>query len=135
MNLNKTQLIGNLAADPAARKLPSGRPVAQFRLVTNTVTENARAEIVLNQAEYHHIVTYGKLADVVGKYLKKGDRAYVEGFLTTRTWRNKSGAERSRTEVVAQNLIMLGGAKKPEPEPTNDEVVVEEIDTEKNGEG
>ncbi len=133
MNLNKTQLIGTLVADPAARKLPSGRPVAQFRLVTKTITKNERSDMVFNHPEYHHVVAYGRLAEVVGKYLKKGDRVYLDGSLATRRWKDDSGVDRNRTEILMQNLIMLGGAKKSNSEPTNDDIVQEEVKVEGEG--
>lgn len=126
MNLNKIQLIGNLVGDPVAKKLPSGRSVAQFRLVTKTNSTGPRADLVLDKTEYHQIVTFGRLADVAAKYLKKGDRAYLDGQLTTREWRDESGTKRSRTEIVTQNLIMLGGGRRSGREKRNDDVVTGE---------
>jgi len=129
MNLNKAELIGNLVGDPDAKKLPAGQSVVHFRLATNTAWKNAKTKEVHQKAEYHQIIAFGKLGDVAAKYLKKGDKVYIDGRLTSRSWQGKDGAKHARTEIVAQNLIMLGGnEKKPEPEKTNDDVVVEEID-------
>lgn len=125
MDLNKTQLIGCLAANPDAKTLPSGRSVAQFRLVTQAHTASRQATTVLDKTDYHQVVAFDKLADVVAKYLKKGDRVYLDGQLTTRMWEGQGGAKRSRTEIVMQNLIMLGGGKKSSRKKRNDEVVSE----------
>ncbi len=133
MNLNKAELIGNLVGDPAANKLPSGKPVARFRLATSW--KNGKTEQSRLLTEYHEIIAFGKLADVAAKYLKKGDKVYVDGRLTNRSWQDKTGGKHSRTEIVMQNLIMLGGKKKAEPETVNDDVVVKEVDIDLKGEG
>jgi single-strand DNA-binding protein len=126
MNLNKAELIGNLVGDPAAKKLPSGKSVVRFRLATTW--KNGKTEASRLLTEYHEIIAFGKLADVAAKYLKKGDKVYVDGRLTNRSWQDKAGGKNSRSEIVMNNLIMLGGnKKKAEPEKTNDDVIVEEI--------
>ncbi len=128
MNLNKAELIGNLIGDPIAKKLPSEQSVVRFRLATTTAMRNAKTKAVQQKPEFHEILAWGKLADVSDKYLKKGDRVYIDGRLTNRSWQDKSGGKHSRTEIVMQNLIMLGGKKKKEEtEQTNDDVIVEEI--------
>ncbi|MBD3403935.1 single-stranded DNA-binding protein, partial [candidate division GN15 bacterium] len=125
MDLNKIQLMGYLTADPEGRKLPSGRSVAQFRLVTQVHTPTRQATVFLDKTEYHQIVAFDRLADVAAKYLKKGDRVYLDGQLTTRMWEGQGGAKRSRTEIVMQNLIMLGGGKQSGRKKRNDDVVSE----------
>ncbi len=112
MNLNKIQLIGNLAADPITRELPSGQTVSTFRLLTNTSSVEVEDAQYHDRTEFHQIVSYGRLANVVAKYLKKGDRIYLDGSLTHRTWNGTGDKQRSRTEVVMQNLIMMGSGKK-----------------------
>lgn len=114
MNLNKVSLIGNLTKEPMSRTLPSGQSIANFGLATNYVWWDAKSKTKKKNVEFHNIVAWGKLGEICAKYLKKGSRAYVEGRLQTRSWTDKSGVKRSRTEVVADNLIMLGhlGAKK-----------------------
>ena len=131
MNLNKAELIGNMAIDPIVKSLPSGQSVAYFRVATNYSWRDAKTKTQQKNTEFHSVIAWGKLGDVVGKYLKKGDKVYIEGRLHNRSWEDKDKVKRDRTEIVAQNLIMLGGAKKKSAEQANDEVVVEEIDINK----
>jgi single-strand DNA-binding protein len=134
MNLNKAELIGNLVANPVVKALPSGQSIARFRLATNYSWRDTKTKEKKESAEFHSIIAWGRLGDVVGKYLKKGDKIYIDGRLHTRIWNGKEGDKKYFTEIVAQNLIMLGGAKtKPEKETdkVNDEVIVEEIDPSK----
>lgn len=134
MNLNKAMLIGNLTRDPELRSTPSGNQVATFALATNLVYKNQGGEKV-TKVEYHNIVVWRKLAEICGKYLKKGSKVYIEGRIETRNW-EKDGAKHYRTEIVADQLIMLSGKTEPkenevytEPEVTaeQDEVKVENI--------
>ena len=102
MNLNKVFLIGRMAADPEARTTPSGQQVATLRVATNRVwnKDGQKQEAV----EFHTVVCWGGLADVAGKYLKKGQMAFFEGRLQTRSWQGNDGVKRYRTEIVAENL-------------------------------
>src|SRR3990167_9579857 len=102
MNLNKVFLIGRMAADPEARTTPSGQQVATLRVATNRVwnKDGQKQEAV----EFHTVVCWGGLADVAGKYLKKGQMAFFEGRLQTRSWQGNDGVKRYRTEVVAESL-------------------------------
>lgn len=86
MNLNKAELIGNLTADPVVRTLPSGNPIATFNLATRSNQKSGKAGKPQPAPEFHAIVAWGKLGNVVGKYLKKGDKVYVEGRLKTTQW-------------------------------------------------
>jgi len=134
MNLNKAELIGNLVADPIIKALSSGQSVAHFRLATNYRWQDAKTKEKKENTESHSIIAWGRLGNVVGKYLKKGDKVYLDGRLHTRCWNGKEGVKKSATEIVAQNLIMLGGANSKSENDTkkvNDEVVVEEIDVNK----
>lgn len=134
MNLNKAQLIGNLTANPEIRTLPSGQSVASFSLATSHSWKDNKTKETQKNTEYHPIIAWGRLGDVVAKYLKKGDKVYIDGRLHLRSWQGKDGVKRNRTEIITQNLIMLGGAKKkadPETQKVNDEIVVEEIDVDK----
>ena len=109
MNLNKAMLIGNLTRDPEARTTPSGQTVCSFGLATNrrwTDKDGQKQE----QAEFHNIVTWGKLAEICGQYLVKGKQVYVEGRLQTRKWQAQDGSEKQRTEIVADTMQMLGRA-------------------------
>ncbi|MFH0805114.1 MAG: single-stranded DNA-binding protein [Patescibacteria group bacterium] len=134
MNLNRAELIGNLAADPELRNVPSGQSVASFRLATSYAWRDLKTKERQERVDFHPIIAWGRLGDVVGKYLKKGDRVYIDGRLHTRFWTGKDNVKRGRTEIIAQNLIMLGGAKGSHDkanQKVNDEVVVEEIDVAK----
>ena len=130
MNLNKAELIGNLSADPVAKTLKNGGEVVSFTLATSRQVETGPSARE-RRTEYHPVIAYGKLGQVVVRYLKRGDKVYLDGRLETRRWQDKNGGKHDRTEIVANNLIMLGQAK---PEKSNDEVIVEEIDPEKVGE-
>ena len=106
--VNKAILIGNLGGDPELRSTPSGTPVATFTLATNeswTDREGQRQE----RTEWHRIVAWGKLAEICGQYLRKGRQVYIEGRLTTRSWEDRQGNQRKTTEIVAQQMLMLGG--------------------------
>lgn len=134
MNLNKAELIGNLVANPIIKALPSGQSVATFRMATSYSWRDAKSKEKKENTEYHPIIAWGKLGNIVGKYLKKGDKVYIDGRLHNRNWEAKDGTKIKESEIVAQNLIMLGGAKKKTDQETqnvNDEIVVEEIDVNK----
>lgn len=134
MNLNKTELIGNLAVTPEVKTLPSGQIVASFRMATNHSWKDFKTKKKFSNTEFHSIVAWGKLGEIVGQYLKKGDKVYIEGRLQTRNWEDDKKIKHYKTEIIANNLIMLGGAKKKEDQEIskiNDEVVVEEIDVSK----
>ncbi|MEW6611107.1 MAG: single-stranded DNA-binding protein [Patescibacteria group bacterium] len=112
MNLNKALLIGNLTRDPEARTTPDGTPVTTFSVATNlrwTDTNGNRQEKV----EYHNIVAWRKLAEICGQYLHKGSKVYVEGRIQTRQWEDQQGQKRYRTEIIAENLIMLDRQTAP----------------------
>lgn len=133
MNLNKASLIGNLTGDPRVTKLPSGQSVASFGVATNHQWRDYRTKQIKKAAEFHTVVAWGKIADVAAKYLKKGNRIFAEGRMQTRNWQDKNGLKRSRTEIVAEQLIMLGGTKRPagktapDAELVNEEVSPEEL--------
>ncbi|MFH1145891.1 MAG: single-stranded DNA-binding protein [bacterium] len=110
MDLNKVMLIGNVTRDPEARTTPQGTSVASFGLATNLrwTDQSGQAQ---ERVEFHNIVAWRKLADIVGQYIKKGSKLYVEGRLQTRSWDDPSGVKKYRTEVVADNVIMLDRAQ------------------------
>lgn len=109
MDLNKAMIIGRLTRDPEVRTTPNGAKVASFGLATNFRWTDATGQ-KKEQVEYHNIVVWRKLADVVEQYLKKGSQVYVEGRLQTRTWDGQDGKKNYRTEIIVDNLIMLGRA-------------------------
>jgi single-strand DNA-binding protein len=104
MYLNKVQLYGNLTRDPELRALPSGGQVCSFAVATNRTYKNASGE-KQEEVEYHNITAFGKLAEVIGQYLKKGRPIYVEGRLRTRSWEDKNGkGKQYKTEIVLENF-------------------------------
>lgn len=114
MDLNRVTLIGNLTKDPTQKSLPSGRTVSQFSLATNERWTDASTKAKKENVVFHDVVAWGKLAEIVGEYVKKGSKVYVEGRLRTDSWKGKDGAPHKRTEIVADNLIMLGHRGKRE---------------------
>lgn len=128
MDLNKVSLIGNLTSDPVKRSLPSGQSLTSFTVATNYNWRDVSTKEKKTRADFHKVVAWGKLADIINSYLKKGSKIFVEGRLQNRTWEDKDGKKRYFTEVVASDLIMLGGSsKKP---VTGDETAKEEEDVE-----
>lgn len=115
MNLNKVMLIGNITRDVEIRQTGTGKSVASFSVATNMVWQDATGN-KQERAEFTNVVAWGKLADICGRYLKKGGKVYVEGRLQTRDWTGKDGIKRYTTEVVLENMIMLdskGGNSGP----------------------
>lgn len=105
MNLNKVILIGRLTADPESRSTNSGQQVTNFSIATNRIWTNQSGE-KQEQVEFHRIVAWGRLADIVSQYLKKGGLLMVEGRLQTRSWVGQDGVKRYQTEIVAENIQM-----------------------------
>ena len=103
MNVNKVMLIGNLTRDPEVRSMPSGQPVANFGIATNRVWRDQEGQ-KQQQADFHNVVAFGKLAETISQYMKKGNMIYVEGRLTTRNWDAPDGAKKSRTEIIAETV-------------------------------
>ncbi len=104
--LNKVMLIGRLGANPEIRYTPDGTPIANFNLATSETFTNKNGEKV-TQTEWHRVVVFGKLAEIVGEYYTKGRKVYVEGRLRTRSWEDRDGNKRWTTEIVATNMFML----------------------------
>jgi len=102
-------IIGNLTRDPEVRTTPGGQSVANFGVATSSQWTDASGQRQ-ERVEYHSIVAWGKLADICGQYLGKGRKVYVEGRLQTREWEAQDGSKRNRTEIVAENMIMLDRA-------------------------
>lgn len=105
--VNKVILIGNLGSDPTVRFTSSGTAVANFNIATSERFNNRNGERE-ERTEWHRIVAWSKLAEICQQYLKKGERVYIEGRLQTRQWEDQQGNKRSSTEVVANNMVMLG---------------------------
>ncbi len=107
-SINKVMLIGNLGKDPEIRYMPSGDAIANLTLAT---TENWKDKSGEKQekTEWHRVSMFGRLAEIAGEYLKKGSSVYIEGKLQTRKWQDKDGNDRYTTEIVANEMKMLGG--------------------------
>lgn len=130
-DLNKVELIGRLTADPELRSSGEKSWFVTMRVATNCYpgkSDDGKAE---RDAEFHTVVAYGKLARIAGKYLRRGDRLYLDGRLHTYDRVSKDNRRTRYVEIVAQNLIMLGGASRP---GRNDKVIVKEIETGNDGE-
>lgn len=145
MDLNKAMIIGRLTRDPEVRTTPTGTTVANFSVATNFKWKDASGN-QQDQTEYHDIVAWRKLAEIIGQYVKKGSKIYIEGRLQTRSWDDQQGNKKYRTEIIADNMIMLdtkGGAMGgpsatpfpsgdhandlPPAPPADDEIRVEDI--------
>lgn len=105
---NKVQLIGNLGNNPEIIALDSGKKLAKFSLATNETYKNAQGEKV-TETEWHNIIAWNKTAEIVEKYLEKGKEVAIEGKLTNRSYDDKEGNKRCTTEIVCNELLMLGG--------------------------
>ena len=107
-SVNKVILIGNLGADPETRYLPSGDAVSNIRIATSERYKDKATGEMKELTEWHRIAFFGKLAEIAGEYLKKGSPVYIEGRIRTRKWQDQSGQERFSTEIVADQMQMLG---------------------------
>jgi len=106
--VNKAIVVGNLGSDPEVRFTPSGQAVANFRIATNESWTDKSGQ-KQERTEWHRIVVWGKLGELCGEYLAKGRQCYVEGRLQTREWTDKEGKKNYSTEIIAQNVVFLGG--------------------------
>ena len=107
--INKVILIGNLGADPETRAMPSGTTVANLRIATSESWRDKQTGEQQERTEWHRVAFFGRLAEVAGEYLRKGSQVYIEGSLRTRKWQDKQGNDRYSTEIVGNDLQMLGG--------------------------
>lgn len=139
MNLNKAFVLGNVTREPEVRSLPSGQQVTNFGIATNRFYTDSSG-VKKQDAEFHNVVCFGKLADTSSRYLHKGSLVLIEGRIKTRNWVNSSGAKQYRTEIIAESLQLgpksSGGANGPghqkasqepeEPSSQEDIPVIEE---------
>jgi single-strand DNA-binding protein len=107
--VNKVILIGNLGADPETRAMPSGTTVANLRVATSESWRDKQSGEQQERTEWHRVAFFGRLAEVAGEYLRKGSQVYIEGSLRTRKWQDKQGNDRYSTEIIGNDLQMLGG--------------------------
>jgi single-strand DNA-binding protein len=108
-SVNKVIIVGNLGRDPEIRYMPSGDAIANIAVATSFKSKDRNTGEQKELTEWHRISFFGRLAEIVGQYLKKGSSVYVEGRLQTRKYTDKDGIERYATDIVAENMQMLGG--------------------------
>lgn len=130
MDLNKVTLIGNITKDPISKNLPSGQAITTMTVATNYVWKDPRSKEKKNRAEFHRVVAWGHLAEIISAYLKKGSKIFVEGRLQNRMWEDKNKIKKYMTEIVASDLIMLGGSQKKEAKGDENAKEEEEVDIE-----
>ena len=130
MNLNKVFVLGRLTQDPQTRSLPSGDSVTNFGIATNRVFYNKNKE-KQEQTEFHNIVLFGKIAEIAQQYLKQGAMVLIEGRLQTRSWEDKDGVKKYKTEIIGEGLQMGPKAQQeiPKGSPKPNEKGKEEIPT------
>jgi single-strand DNA-binding protein len=107
--INKVILIGHLGADPETRAMPSGLTVANLRLATTESWKDKQSGEQQERTEWHNVALFGRLGEIAAEYLRKGSQVYIEGRLRTRKWQDKEGRDRYTTEIVGNEMQMLGG--------------------------
>ena len=132
MNLNKAIIIGRVTQDPESRTTPQGQTVANFSIATNRNWTDQSGQ-KQEKVEFHNIVAWRKLAEICGQYLKKGQLVMIEGRIETRSWEDKDGVKKYRTEIVAENMQMgpkAGSSQAPQDAPTGASTKQEEPEEE-----
>ena len=107
--VNKVILVGNLGQDPDTRYMPSGSAVTNLRIATSESWKDKQTGEQNERTEWHSVAMFGRLAEIAAEYLRKGSQVYIEGKLRTRKWQDKQGNDRYTTEIVADEMQMLGG--------------------------
>ena len=107
--VNKVILVGNLGADPETRSMPSGTTVTNIRIATSESWKDKSSGAQQERTEWHSVALFGRLGEIAAEYLRKGSQVFVEGKLRTRKWQDKQGNDRFTTEIIADNMQMLGG--------------------------
>jgi single-strand DNA-binding protein len=107
--VNKVILVGNLGADPEVKYMPNGNAVANVTVATSESWKDKQSGEQKDKTEWHRVVFFRRLAEIAGEYLKKGSQIYIEGKLQTRKWQDKNGNDRYTTEIIANEMQMLGG--------------------------
>ena len=128
--VNKVILIGHLGRDPEVRYASDGKAIANISLATSESWKDKNSGQKQEKTEWHRVVFFGRLGEIVGEYLKKGSSVYVEGKLTTRKWQDKDGKDRYTTEIVAREMQMLGGKgeAKPQQAPAQKAALADDFD-------
>jgi len=116
-SVNKVILIGNLGRDPESRFMSDGKAICNFSVATTESWKDKATGEKQEKTEWHRLTAFSRLAEVCGEYLKKGSQVYIEGKLTTRKWQDKDGQDRYTTEIIADQMKMLGGGRTTEAAP------------------
>ncbi len=133
--VNKVIVVGNLGQDPETRYMPSGSAVTNMRIATNESWKDKQTGEQKDRTEWHNVAMFGRLAEIAAEYLRKGSQVYIEGKLRTRKWQDKDGNDRYTTEIIADEMQMLGArsgggapvisdsppAGAPPPQPSGDD--------------
>ncbi|PIP51618.1 single-stranded DNA-binding protein [Candidatus Berkelbacteria bacterium CG_4_10_14_0_8_um_filter_35_9_33_8] len=114
ISLNRATIIGNLTKDPEVRYTSNGQPVANFSVATNRKYKNAQGDLQ-EDTEFHDVVVWNKLAEIISQFVKKGQKIYIEGRLKTRSWDAPDGSKRYKTEIITENFVPL----TPKGEPSS----------------
>ena len=118
-SVNKAIILGNVGKDPEIRYMADGKAAASLSVATSSSWKDKSGE-KQESTEWHRISAFGKLAEIIGEYVKKGSQIYIEGRITTRKWKDKDGQDKYTTEIIADQMQMLGGPKseaKPQAKP------------------
>jgi single-strand DNA-binding protein len=107
--VNKVIIVGNLGGDPETRYMPSGSAVTNFTVATNESWKDKQTGEQKERTEWHKVAMFGRLAEIAAEYLRKGSQVYIEGKLRTRKWQGQDGQDRYTTEIIADEMQMLGG--------------------------
>ena len=107
--INKVIIVGNLGGDPETRYMPSGSAVTNLTVATNESWKDKQTGEQKDRTEWHKVAMFNRLAEIAAEYLRKGSQVYIEGKLRTRKWQDKSGQDRWTTEIIADEMQMLGG--------------------------
>lgn len=125
MNFNRVIIIGNVALDPELRNTPSGQPVCSLRVATNRIWLDKNSGQQQKKTEFHNVVLWGRLAEISSKYLTKGSLVMIEGRLETRSWQDKDGQKRFRTEIIGERMQL--GPKSAKAAQEGEATTQEEI--------
>tara|TARA_Y200000002_G_scaffold39243_1_gene28636 strand:- start:5284 stop:5736 length:453 start_codon:yes stop_codon:yes gene_type:complete len=133
-SVNKVILVGNLGKDPEVRHLENGAAVANFSIATSETYKDRKTGEKVSQTEWHNIVAWRGLAEIAERYLKKGHKVYIEGKLKTRSWQDQDGNNKYSTEVITDNLTMLGSANLNDSKSNFGEPQINKIEPKKSSE-
>lgn len=129
MDLNKVTLIGNMVQDPESRSLRSGQSVTRFSVATNYSWRDAKTKSKKEAVDFHDVIAWGRLGEIIQQYVQKGSKLYIEGRLRNRKYTTKDGQKRTAKEIVADNMIMLGHrTAKGRNDTVSSKLVKEDLD-------